>query len=151
MKNVRTVALRYNGEEIRRDKEGRVSLTDMWRATGADPKRDVARWRALPGTRSIVRVCEQNLGISDVLIATRGVNGGTWAHPLIAISYAKHLSPEFHLWANKVIIGHLEDLAQQKSKRARKWERIGRSQSWIGGRERGIVVRNGLTDTLCER
>ena len=34
---------------------------------------------------------------------TRGRHGGTWAHWQLALSYARYLSPAFHLWCNTVV------------------------------------------------
>jgi hypothetical protein len=48
---------------------------------------------------------------SDGLVATlRGRLGGTWAHWQLALSYARYLSPQFHLWCNTVVRSAMEHL-----------------------------------------
>jgi hypothetical protein len=33
-----------------------------------------------------------------------GRTGGTFAHPVIGLAYAKYLSPEFHIWCNERLL-----------------------------------------------
>lgn len=102
----------YNGEVIR-DRNEMLSLTDMWKAAGADPSRQPSEWlRSADAQRFISFVTDTlNLGISqnDVIRVVRGGRQpGTWAHWQIALAYAKYLSPEFHMWCNQVVRERME-------------------------------------------
>lgn len=74
----------YNGEVIR-DRDEMLSLTDMWKAAGADPSRQPSEWlRSADAQRFISFVTDTlNLGISqnDVIRVVRGGRQpGTWAN-----------------------------------------------------------------------
>jgi hypothetical protein len=105
-------ALSFNGTVIR-DRNEMLSLTDMWRAQGADAARQPAEWlRSADAIRFIGYVTETlNLGISqdDAVKTIRGgKTPGTWAHWQIGLAYAKYLSPEFHMWCNTVVRERME-------------------------------------------
>ena len=102
----------YNGVEIR-DKGDMLSLTDMWKAAGADNSRQPANWTAsADGDRFIEYATEiLNPGNSrnDLVKSIRGGRQpGTWAHWQIGLAYAKYLSPGFHMWCNTVVRAHME-------------------------------------------
>ena len=48
------------------------------------------------------------LDTDGLVAALRGRRGGTWAHWQLALSYARYLSPEFHLWCNTVVRAAME-------------------------------------------
>nr|WP_314070757.1 KilA-N domain-containing protein [uncultured Roseococcus sp.] len=113
------VTLAYNGITIR-GRNGKLNLTDMWRAAGADPARQPAKWRELDGTKDFVgHLTDILLQEENILFETgAGRNGATWAHWQLGIAYAKYLSPAFHAWCNSVVrermegkIGRPEELA----------------------------------------
>lgn len=97
----------YNGTLIR-DKGEMLSLTDMWKAAGADPQQAPAKWRALPSTQTFIDHVSDIVGKSDIIRSGRGRTGATFAHWQIAMAYAKYLSPEFHMWCNSVVRAHME-------------------------------------------
>ena len=101
------------GGAIIHDRGDMLSLTDMWRAAGADTSRAPAEWmRSADAERFISFVLETlNMGISHdeaIKIVRGGRNPGTWAHWQIALAYAKYLSPEFHMWCNTVVRERME-------------------------------------------
>lgn len=75
-----------------RDRNEMLSLTDMWKASGSDPQKAPAKWRALPGTKGFVDHVEVTIGKSDSELF-KTVNGGkspgTWAHWQIGLAYAR--------------------------------------------------------------
>jgi hypothetical protein len=96
-----------------------------------------------------------NVGKSHIWKSARGNKGGTWAAAGLAIAYAKYLSPEFHAWANRVIIERMEDEARSLASRElnhrrkiRKYKRDGKSEPWIQRRLDSFDVRHQFTDTL---
>ncbi|RWR08516.1 KilA-N domain-containing protein [Paenirhodobacter populi] len=102
----------YNSIAIR-DKGEMLSLTDMWKAAGADSSRQPANWTAsADGGRFIEYATDilnpGNSGNDLVKSVRGGRQPGTWAHWQIALAYAKYLSPEFHMWCNSVVRAHME-------------------------------------------
>jgi len=105
------VPLTYGGKPIH-DRGEMVSLTDMWRAAGADPSKQPAKWRELLSTQDfaahladvILRKSEDGLFESK-----RGIGGGTWAHWQLGLAYARYRNHDFHAWANTVIRERMED------------------------------------------
>src|SRR3954467_12752291 len=116
-----TSPLSYQGTTIRL-RGAMLNLTDMWRAAGHPEDRrpadrlaleETERFRAYAGAHwtdaEDPLALETGLaGIwhidSDGFVAVvRGNQGGTWAHWQLALSYARHLSPAFHLWCNTVL------------------------------------------------
>ncbi|RYI82696.1 MAG: KilA-N domain-containing protein, partial [Acetobacteraceae bacterium] len=78
----------------------------------AGPRGDHALPRACPGALDRPRGDGQPNIIEDDIIrrdpdgfvaTTRGRRGGAWAHWQLALSYARYLSPAFHLWCNAVV------------------------------------------------
>ena len=103
--------LAYNGTLIC-DKGEMLSLTDMWDAAGRPENKRPAEWARYEGATFIEFVAEtHNVGTAHILTSTRGRTGSTFAHWQIAIAYAKYLSPDFHMWCNSVVRGHMEGKA----------------------------------------
>jgi hypothetical protein len=82
-----------------------LNLTDMFHASGSPVGKDPAQWLKLRVTREFVdHICSlHNTTIHHIIRAVRGKGGCTWAHWQIGLAYAKHLSPAFHQWCNKVV------------------------------------------------
>lgn len=116
-----TSILSYQGRPIRL-RGTMLNLTDMWRAAGSPEYRRPIHWLVLEETtrfRAHAQVhwtdpegtASQNIIEDDIIrrdpdgfvATTRGRHGGTWAHWQLALSYARYLSPAFHLWCNAVV------------------------------------------------
>jgi hypothetical protein len=116
-----TTTLSYQGSPIRL-RGAMLNLTDMWQAADRPPNRRPSDWLALEETgrfrthagihhTGATDLFAPNAGLagichldSDGLVATvRGNQGGTWAHWQLALTYARYLSPPFHLWCNTVV------------------------------------------------
>ncbi len=103
-----SAALVYEGEPIRRRDE-KLNLTDMWRASGADPSKRPAEWARYEGAPFVEFIADSlNMGQAHIIEAERGRDGGTWAHWQVGLAYAKYLSPAFHAWCNEVVRDHME-------------------------------------------
>ena len=119
-------SLSYEGTPIRL-RGTMLNLTDMWQAAGRPDHRRPADWLVLKGTTRFrsyadahwtaaddpVTANAGHAGIwnidTDGFVATaRGNQGGTWAHWQLALSYARYLSPPFHLWCNTVVRAAIE-------------------------------------------
>lgn len=97
----------YSGVTIR-DKGEMLSLTDMWKAAGADPMHAPAQWQRLASAEEFIAHVEIIVGKSHNNLIETKKRAGTWAHWQIAMAYAKYLSPEFHMWCNEVVRAHME-------------------------------------------
>ena len=100
----------YNGVLIN-DRGEKLSLTDMWRATGSDPQKAPAKWRSLPSAKSYIEHVEFTIGKSDselIKVVAGGKTPGTWAHWQIGMAYAKYLDHDFHMACNQVVRDRME-------------------------------------------
>ena len=103
----RYVSLVYEGTCISAKNE-MLSLTDMWRADGADPSKRPVEWLRSKGARAFIDVLQEMVGKSHLFQTGTGRSAATMAHWQIAMAYAKYLSPEFHMWCNTVVRAHME-------------------------------------------
>lgn len=103
------------GVEITTDAEGRFNLNALHRASGGEKKKGPSYWLALDSTKGLIEELEsqqsdpelsvsQTTGISVVTL--QGRHGGTFAHELLAISYAGWISPAFQLKVNQVFLDY---------------------------------------------
>lgn len=101
--------IEYNGTIIHQRDE-MVSLTDMWRAAGSNPKKATTFWWRTGPVQEFAALVSDNLkaDLSQVYETRAGRGGGTFAHWQLAMAYAKFLSPQFHMWANTVIRERME-------------------------------------------
>lgn len=107
-KDTDVARLVYAGSSIRERGE-MLSLTDMWKAAGADDAKRPANWARKEGRDFIDHVAEiHNVPQGHIIIGARGKGGSTFAHWQIGLAYAKYLSPEFHMWCNSVVRAHME-------------------------------------------
>ena len=143
----------YGDVEVR-DKNGLISLTDMWIAADKPSgKHEPKLWKLNSGSDFIAK--KYNVRRENVYKTTQGRYGNSWAHWQIALAYAKYLSPELHIVVNSVFKERIEEpidpeLGINRSKeRARKaWKAQGKSDKWIAEREQGKYVHGIYVDTL---
>lgn len=106
-----TSPLAFGGAVIH-DRGDMLSLTDMWRAAGADDAKRPAEWLRQDATKAFAEVVAGTLDMGHAHIYSkrggRGIGGVTFAHWQIALAYAKYLSPEFHMWCNTVVRERME-------------------------------------------
>lgn len=112
-----TTVLTYGESQIRTRSDEKVNLTDMWKASGADPERRPGDWLAQDGTRRFCEYLADTVpgGIENLAEKSRGGatgGGATWAHWQLAIAYARYLSPAFHVWCNEVIRAEMQRRAE---------------------------------------
>jgi len=87
-----------------------ISPTDLWKTVGGSVGQHPRHWQELESAQEFINHLGEklNVGKSDILKTTRGrYHGGTWAHWQIALAYAKHLSPELHMYANEAFKGFM--------------------------------------------
>lgn len=156
------------GKPLKANKDGLVSLTDLFKAAQAagwttgkhDPRKWAEKARTKksgssgttsvsggPGRDFIEFVAAQlNVPCADIYATKRGKGGGTFAHWQIALAYAKYLSPELHMQVNEVyarVKSGDVTIAAEIAERARPAD-----AEWLARRTAGVVARNQLTATL---
>ena len=95
----------YNGLAIPQRDDGYVSLTVMSQAG----KKKVNDYLRLKSTKEYLEAFSESTGIPvDLLIVVNESEGsndnrGTWAHPEIAIDFAKWVNVDFRIWANRTL------------------------------------------------
>lgn len=143
------------GRTIRIDDDGFVSLNDLHEAAGFRKNRRPIDWYRLPSTGPfIIAAYEKIVGkshqskirISDVYRAASGPSGGTWAHPIIAASYAGYLSPKLEVEMKEVWLRYragdvalADDILQRATEE---------QNEWAGVRALGRAKRQEFTKTL---
>lgn len=104
------IPLVYGGVAIR-DRGEMLSLTDMWKAAGADPTKAPAQWQRLPQAAEFIEHVGLIVGKSHNNLVETRKRAGTFAHWQIGIAYAKYLSHDFHMWGNQAIREKMEGRA----------------------------------------
>ncbi len=60
-------------------------------------------WLRLPGTASYLAAFRRKYGNIPHLKTRRGIGGGTWLHPKLAVRFAQWLSDDFAVWCDEQI------------------------------------------------
>jgi len=116
------------GVQISTDAEGRFNLSALHRASGLGKHKSPNKWLENKSTQELVKELSQNYGLGPDFQAPNSGLGpepqgrntalgpintihggnapGTFAHELLAISYAGWISPSFQLKVNKVFIDY---------------------------------------------
>lgn len=97
------------GHEIAMDQHGRFNLNAIHHASGTGKGKMPSNWAR--SSTAIEQIQELESNSSDVrnndapvIESHIGRNGGTFAHELLAVSYAGWISPKFQLQVNQVFI-----------------------------------------------
>uniref|UniRef100_A6VSR7 KilA domain protein n=1 Tax=Marinomonas sp. (strain MWYL1) TaxID=400668 RepID=A6VSR7_MARMS len=96
------------GVAITTDKEGRFNLNALHKASGLRESKEPNKWLALKSTNELITELEataRSCG-SSINKQKGGANPGTFAHELLAISYAGWISPKFQLLVNQVFLDY---------------------------------------------
>ncbi len=91
------------------DEHQRISLNALHNASGAAKHKAPNRWLENHSVQELIAELESqgqncDLGIKVVSKTHGGANRGTFAHQLLAISYAGWISPAFQLQVNQVFL-----------------------------------------------
>lgn len=101
-----------------RDRGEMLSLTDIWKAAGADDSRKPYAWLRGEDANRFIEHLGDSIGNPEARISRFGLvdvakggamKGQTFAHWQVALAYAKYLSPAFHAACNVIIRQHMED------------------------------------------
>ena len=142
---------KLRGKKIRVDSNGFVSLTDIHRAAGFKTTKRPYEWQRNPLTNLLILATYEKVTgksrkgyrMSDVYRATAE---GTWAHPILAASYAGYLKPELEVEMREVWLRFKAadpTLADEVLQRA-----TDEGNKWAATRALGRAKRNQFTETL---
>lgn len=113
------------GVQIVTDSEGRFNLNALHKASGGKDAKRPKAWLATKAAQELVDELRQDpaFGLNVTKVQRGGVSPGTFAHELLAVSYASWISPAFHLKVNQVFIdyrqGKLKPAAMDPTKLSR--------------------------------
>lgn len=100
------------GVEITTDEAGRFNLNALHRASGTGDHKKPSEWMRTKQASELVSELQKKLSgdsrlAQEVVSAIKGgVSPGTFAHELLAISYAGWISPAFQLQVNQVFLDY---------------------------------------------
>ncbi|MEA9439997.1 phage antirepressor KilAC domain-containing protein [Aeromonas caviae] len=106
------------GVEITTDEAGRFNLNALHRASGTGDHKRPSKWLATEQAKALIEELQKNLSPNlgfgknvldteiPVSVIKGGVSPGTFAHELLAISYAGWISPAFQLQVNQVFLDY---------------------------------------------
>ncbi|MFE3838916.1 KilA-N domain-containing protein [Pseudogemmobacter sonorensis] len=105
--NIRVKLPVIAGVEITTDAEGRFNLNALHRASGLGANKAPAQWLRTQAAQDLVAELERG-DVQNCISASKGGTGvqGTFAHELLAISYAGWISPAFQLQVNRVFLDY---------------------------------------------
>lgn len=93
------------GVEITTDEAGRFNLNALHQASGLGANKAPAQWLRTKQAQELVAEVEKQT-VQICIVSVEGRNGGTFAHELLAISYAGWISPAFQLQVNQVFLDY---------------------------------------------
>ena len=90
-------------KKIRVDDSGFISLNDLHKASGSDPKKRPTDFLRNKNTKSFIDALNLRVEISTLRIINGGRNSGTWAHKLVCYKYAGFIDPDFEVGVYTVL------------------------------------------------
>lgn len=96
------------GVEITTDTQGRFNLNSLHKASGGQDSKRPKTWLDTKQAQELVEELRQNsaLGQEVIKVQKGGTTPGTFAHELLAVSYAGWISPSFQLQVNQTFIDY---------------------------------------------
>lgn len=96
------------GVEITTDEQGRFNLNALHKASGSENAKRPSMWLANKQAQELLEELSRNSGLGQELINSvkGGSAPGTFAHELLAVSYAGWISPAFQLKVNQVFLDY---------------------------------------------
>lgn len=120
--------IKLANEIIALDECDRVSLNTLHQLSGKGSAKKPDNWLRLQSTQELITEITQfsDLRTAPLQVINGGVNRGTYAHELLAVSYAGWISPRFQLQVNQAFLEskHLQPLTVQNDIQINKDEYI---------------------------
>jgi len=102
MNNLPVVA----GVPVNTDDQGRFNLNALHKASGGRDSKRPKTWLNTKQAQDLVNELRQNSAFEVLSVTKGGSSPGTYAHELLAISYAGWISPAFQLKVNQVFLDY---------------------------------------------
>lgn len=105
--------LEIRGVRVKEDAYGNICLNDLWRLAGEPSMKTPPRWKDLPTSKRLIAAFIANIEKFDVktknrdcsaIYSKKGNGGGTYAHHILALAYAEHLSDDLALDVRKTYL-----------------------------------------------
>lgn len=94
-------------QNVTLDEYGRISLNTLHKLSGAGRSKEPGQWLRLASTQELITVLEQDADLHHGQKIIEAMHGGatpsTYAHELLAVSYAGWISPRFQLQVNQAL------------------------------------------------
>ncbi|MFS1538844.1 MAG: KilA-N domain-containing protein [Candidatus Phlomobacter fragariae] len=96
------------GVEITTDSECRFNLNALHKASVDKDAKRPKTWLETKQIKELIKEVRQNSTLSQKVIKVKkgGTNSGTFAHELLAIEYARWISPKFRLMVNQTFLDY---------------------------------------------
>lgn len=91
------------GVEITTDSEGRFNLNALHKASKLGADKAPSQWLRNKQAKELIKELEKET-MQICIVSEDGRNGGTFAHELLAVSYAGWISPSFQLKVNQAFL-----------------------------------------------
>lgn len=135
--------LEYNGQVIQqRGIDGYVNATQMCQANG----KQIGDWlktqdakRYIDAISTVTNILASDLVKKIKPDVNKGIGGGTWIHPKLAIKLARWISVDFELWCDD----HIKELIETGSTKISQHD-----ADWTEARIEGKEIRLSLTDAI---
>ncbi|WP_242014265.1 KilA-N domain-containing protein [Serratia marcescens] len=98
-------AVTIAGVEISTDSDGRFNLNALHNASGLGLNKAPAQWLRTKSAQEVINELQKDT-VQICIVSSEGRNGGTYAHQLLAVSYAGWISPAFQLQVNQAFIDY---------------------------------------------
>jgi hypothetical protein len=142
------------GFDIRKDANGNVSLTDLFKLSGKGESHKPSQWlRSDIGVQLIDTLKDVlKVSLNHLLIVQKGRTGNTFANKQLALAYAKYLDPKLHVAVNQIFF---ERLAEEKNpelifqRGIDTYKNKGKDAAWIDERFKGVHSRKQFTRSLA--
>jgi len=99
-----TTAVVIAGITIFEDDHGRYSLNRLYEASGSKSRKEPSKWLGNKSTQELIAELEKQNPFSCIDVVKGGNAAGTYAHELLAVSYAGWISPAFQLKVNQTFL-----------------------------------------------
>lgn len=103
------------GVTVTADGKGRFNLNALHKASGLNPSKAPSQWLRTQTTQDLIKeITDMQICTSPINTIKGGINQGTFAHELLAVSYAGWISPAFQLQVNQVFIDYKTENIKEK-------------------------------------
>lgn len=132
-----------------------INLTDLWRSAGSPTHKITTFWIRQDSTQELIAKTNKKFKLdpnASLKIKRGRIGGGTWAHKVIALSYAGYLNKDIEIAVNQVFFERIDEEKNPDKiadRYVKTYQKLGKTDNWINERFKGISTRNNFTKTLA--